>query len=237
MSQVEPPRIAALLAQAATSITAARTTHDMVEAIVAAAPDAVPGFDHASVTIRGKDGQNETYAASSNVVEKLDLIQYDCGEGPCLDALVDGGTVISDHMRHEHRWPSFVPRALEAGVTAQMGIGLHEVDSAGGAVLNLCSTTGDGIGPESRDLAQLFALYAATALGGRHNEEHLTTALSSRKVIGQAVGILMERYRINESNAFDYLVRVSSTANIKLRDVAAEVVTQSDTRYTTDPPH
>jgi AmiR/NasT family two-component response regulator len=75
-------------------------------------------------------------------------------------------------------------------------------------------------------MAALFAAHAGLALGRAQREDQLRTALASRQLIGQAVGIIMERYRMDETRAFDYLARVSSHGNIKLREVAREVVDQ-----------
>ena len=52
-------------------------------------------------------------------------------------------------------------------------------------------------------------------------------ALSTRKVIGQAIGVIRERYGVGEDRAFQYLVRAASTSNTKLRDVALELVGQT----------
>lgn len=82
--------------------------------------------------------------------------------------------------------------------------------------------------PEAEWTAELFAARAAIALGNARERENLNQALHSRKVIGQAVGILMERYAMNEDRAFAFLVRVSSHANIKLRDVAQELVNRAN---------
>ena len=68
-------------------------------------------------------------------------------------------------------------------------------------------------------------------LGHAQQEDQLNQALQSRKVIGQAIGILMERYRIDADRAFQFLMRASSSSNIKLRDVADEIVSTSIERY------
>ena len=98
--------------------------------------------------------------------------------------------------------------------------------------LNLFSFTTEGIDTEALDIASLFATQVALALGWVHTEEQMKSALSTRKEIGQAIGVVMERFQISDEKAFAFLLRVSSSRNIKLRDVAHELVTQSDTRYT-----
>src|SRR5690606_1122688 len=86
--------------------------------------------------------------------------------------------------------------------------------------LNLYSTQTDTIDPDVQHVAELFATHAALALGRARHVEDLNTALQTRKVIGQAIGIVMERYQLDEDRAFQFLVRVSSHSNVKLRDVA-----------------
>lgn len=226
-----PPGLAAAIAQAARTINTPRSLSETLEAIVTAASRTVPGFEHVSVSIARPDGTVETRAASDASALELDEYQYDAGEGPCLEALATGGVVAAEDVRHEQRWPTYVARAARAGVTAQMGVHLHR-DRGTVSALNLYKTTGPGIDLEAREVAEIFATHAALALARSRNEQQLNIALSTRRLIGQATGIVMERYQINERRAFDFLVRVSNTGNIKLRDVSEELVTETDARYT-----
>jgi GAF domain-containing protein len=177
----------------------------------------------------------QTRAASSRSVEKLDLVQYQAAEGPCFEAFIRPTVVAVPSLRRETRWPTYVPRAVRAGVTAQMGVPLRQGDKVRGA-LNLYSTTAEGIDPDAIDIATLFATHVALALGWARTEEELTEALATRKTIGQAIGIVMERYQIDEQKAFAFLARVSQNGNVKLREVAQELVTQSHHRYTVEDP-
>ena len=90
------------------------------------------------------------------------------------------------------------------------------------------STSGDQVDPDVQHLAELFATHAALALGRARQDEDLQTALGTRKVIGQALGIVMERYQLDEDRAFQFLVRVSSQGNVKLRDIAQEIVDRAN---------
>ncbi len=94
--------------------------------------------------------------------------------------------------------------------------------------LNFYSTTSPTVDPQAQPIADLFATHAALALGNAREKETLNEALLTRQVIGQAVGIVMERYKIGSDRAFEFLVRASSVANVKLRDVAQELVSQRD---------
>jgi AmiR/NasT family two-component response regulator len=110
-----------------------------------------------------------------------------------------------------------------------MGLRLHVQDKTVGG-LNLYSTRSEVIDPEVAHAAVLFATHAAVALGRVRQEEDLLAALHARKVIGQAVGIVMERFTIAEAAAFAYLTRVSQHTNVRLRDVAEELVNQAEER-------
>jgi len=142
-----------------------------------------------------------------------------------MQALVGDGVVIVDHAT-EQRWPAYMARALETGLRAQMGLQQYNHEGVLGS-LNLYSTESETIAEEAPMIAELFAAHAAIALGHVREVGQLRDALSTRKVIGQAIGVIMERYGMGEDRAFQYLIRASSTSNTKLRDVALEVVGQT----------
>jgi GAF domain-containing protein len=172
-----------------------------------------------------------TRAMSDPVVGELDRLQYEFGEGPCLHAMDSGETVRVPDARHEQRWPSFIPAAVRLGLRSQLGVRLNVAEQTIGA-LNVYSFSADAIGPDSEQLAELFAAHAALTLGHAERLENLNAALASRKTIGLALGILMERLEIDEDRAFAYLTRMSASTETKLRDVAAQVVDEVETRHT-----
>lgn len=223
------PDIADALAQAVREINAPHDLASTLDAIVHAAERSLHGIDHVGISIAHRDGKIETKAGTDQLVWELDALQYELGEGPCVHAIEKEGVTVVNDLRHEQRWPSYVPRALQRGLKAQMGLRLFvDGETLGG--LNLYSTDGDRIDPDVEHTAELFAVHAALALGRARREEKLNTALQTRKVIGQAIGIVMERYQLNEDRAFQYLVRVSQHSNIKLRDVAQRLVDQGNDR-------
>jgi GAF domain-containing protein len=198
-----------------------------LQAIVESAQRSMPGIDHVGISVAHRNGTIETRAATSDLVWQLDDLQYGLDEGPCVHAIEAEPVVKVEHARHEQRWPRYMPSACELGLRSQLGLALYnDATTLGG--LNMYSTSSDTIDPEVEDLAELFAAHAAVALGRAQREDQLRTALTSRQLIGQAVGIVMERYGMDETRAFDYLARVSSHSNVKLRDVAQEVVDQSN---------
>jgi GAF domain-containing protein len=228
------PDLVASLAQATREISTNGKLPAVLDTIVHAAQQSLPGVDHVGISVTHKDGRVETLAATDPFVTALDELQYELDEGPCLTAIFDSGIVTIDDASHEQRWPRFIPRAVELGLRSQIGLRLYvENQTLGG--LNLYSTAVDTIDPDVLATAELFAAHAALALGKARHEENLYSALFTRKVIGQAIGIIMERYELDEDKAFQYLARVSQHSNHKLRDVAAEMVQQANERNR--PPH
>lgn len=215
--------LTAALADAAHTIRVEQDVDSVLNDIVRAAVASLPGIDHAGVTIIQRSREYVTRASTDVLVEQLDALQYSLGEGPCVYAMEAERLVVVNHARHEQRWPKYMPRAVELGLRAQMGLQLvldeHKI---GG--LNLYSTETDEIDPDVAHGAELLAAHAALALGFARRNEDLNTALGTRKIIGQAIGLVMAEFTVTEDQAFAYLRRVSSTSNTKLRDVAAKIV-------------
>jgi GAF domain-containing protein len=218
--------MAQAVAAAARSMNQGHTLHEALQTIVRVARESVPGFEEVGISELHKDGSIETRAATGELVYQLDKLQYDVGEGPCVDTLRGVDVVSVPQLRHELRWPRYVPSAVRLGVRSQLAVKLFLDDTGTLGGLNLYSTVSDDIDPQAEAIAELFAAHAAIALGNAHARETLNEALQSRKVIGQAIGILMERYEMNDERAFAFLVRASSHSNLKLRDIAQELVDQ-----------
>lgn len=219
------PDLATVLTEAARAVHTAGSLEETLHTIVTVLRDTLPEIDHVGITLVHRKGSLETAAGTDPFVETLDRLQYDVGEGPCLTALEDGrpDTVLVEHARHEGRWHEFIPGAVAHGLRSQLGVRMFVNDHTVG-VLNLYSTSHDEIGADSRHLAELFATHAALAYGHSRKLDDLAGAVESRQVIGQATGIVMERYGVGPDRAFEYLVRVSGTTETKLRDVARELV-------------
>jgi GAF domain-containing protein len=218
--------LALALREASRSINSPHSLDATLEMIVEVAANSVPGIDHVGISVAHKDGRLETVAASDRFVNELDELQYKFGEGPCVHAIEADAIVVVPDARHEQRWPRFIREAVARGLRSQLGLRLHADDHTMGA-LNLYSVSQDDIPDETTSMAEMFAAQAALALGHTLREHGLTEALISRKVIGQALGILMERYHLSEDRAFTFLVRTSSQTNTKLRTVAEQIVSQS----------
>jgi len=225
-------QIARALTESAKAISNSHSVEDTLNAIVQEACRSVPGFNHIGVSVIHRDGKIETMAGTDLLVWELDELQYKLSEGPCVDSMTDDKTMILvEHAQHEQRWPRFMPQAVQQGLRAQLALRLYtDGETLGG--LNLYSTEAESVDEDAIEIAELFASHAAIALGHARHEHNLNEALVSRKIIGQAIGIVMERYQISEDRAFHFLVRASSTSNIKLRTVAQEVVDTANERFT-----
>jgi GAF domain-containing protein len=226
---LSPPEIRAAIAAAAGSLHEPSVdSQDVLQIIAETARTSIPGLDQVGISTMDKNGTFTTRAAAGDLVRELDAIQYDLGEGPCVDTMTNSQVQVVPSLRHEQRWPRYIARAVALGVRSQMAVHLY-LDAKGTiGGLNLYSTTGDTIEREAESLAELFAAHAAIALSTASEVENLNQALVSRKVIGQAIGILMERYDITEDRAFAFLVRASSHGNLKLCRIAERLVEEKN---------
>ena len=192
-------------------------------AIVARMGELVPEADAVSLTLTGRNGPR-TLASSGSVAEELDGLQYELGEGPCLLVSETGGWLRCGEVGTDPRWPVWGPRAAELGARSLLSVAVSDPDGLLG-LLNVYSEQPGGFADRDVvDLALVYAVHATTALVSARRASTLQTAVTSRHVIGMAQGIAMERYGIDQHQSFELLRRLSSTTNIKLRDVAAEIV-------------
>jgi transcriptional regulator with GAF, ATPase, and Fis domain len=187
------------------------------------AVETIDGCDHAGISFL-KGRKVDTPAASDDVPRKVDAIQYEVAEGPCLDAIRDNHVFETGDLGHERRWPHFATRAQEeTGITSMLCFRLFVAGDTLGA-LNLYSKANDAFGEESRTVGLVFASHAAVALSNAMHGEQMEEALQSRDLIGQAKGMLMAREGVSAEQAFDMLRRASQRLNVKLRDVAQSMV-------------
>jgi len=192
-----------------------------LQAITAAALAAVPGADSVSISfVEGR--QVRPRAATDGLPQEIDDLQSRLEEGPCLDALRRQTTVQVEDYEHEDRWPRFAAEARRQGVRSSLSFQLFvEGDDLG--ALNLYARVPHAFDQESEVIGQVFASHASIALSAAQNEQNLRRAIDKRDLIGQAKGILMERYKLTAGQAFHLLVRSSSHTNRKLFDIADEL--------------
>jgi GAF domain-containing protein len=177
--------------------------------------------DHGSITVIGSRNRLETIASTDRLAEQLDKEQYKLREGPCYDSSWHAQTLTSSSVADDERWPRWAARANALGVVSLLAVELTTVDDQRLGSINSYWTRPRDITPDDAAFMSIFARHAALALAQAWDEDGLNVALDGRKLIGQAQGILMERYDLDEARAFEVLRRYSQDHNIKLRDVAA----------------
>ncbi len=213
---------AEIFAEVARSLLAEEDVQHTLQKIVDLAVETLDGCDCAGITFL-KGREFSTPAASSDVPRKVDAIQYETGEGPCLDAIREHEVFRTGDLGEERRWPKFSARAQrETGVRSMLCFRLF-VDGDTLGALNLYSKAADAFDDRSMAVGLVFAAHAAVALSSALHDEQMEEALQSRDVIGQAKGILMAREHVNADEAFDMLRRASQRVNVKLRDIARQI--------------
>jgi GAF domain-containing protein len=194
-----------------------------LQAITASAVGTVPHAEECGITYVAGRRKVEPRAWTSDLPRDVDALQERIGQGPCLDAVREQEVVRVDDVAADERWPEFAARAAELGVGSMMCFQLFvEGDNLG--ALNLYSRSPRSFDDESEEIGRMFASHAAVALAGAEHEHNLRAGMGNRDVIGQAKGILMERYKISADQAFGVLTRASQELNLKLVDVARELV-------------
>jgi hypothetical protein len=227
---IQPDQADALvlaLRRAARDLVSRRSISDLEQVltqIVATAVDTVPGVDAGGISMT-ENGHVTSRSPTNDDIRKLDDIQAQLHEGPCISAIEfppDDGVVMAQDLTRPpdaDRWPHFAPQAVAHGYQSILSTQLSP-DGGTRAALNLYSRAANTFDESARTLAGLFGLQAALLLYGANHARHLGQALESRDLIGQAKGILMERYRVNSEEAFRMLVSSSQNTNIKLVEVA-----------------
>jgi GAF domain-containing protein len=194
------------------------------EAVVALAMSTI-GCEHAGLTVFAKGGDSPftSMAPSDEAVELADKLQHELRQGPCVEAAWEQDTFVAGDLGADPRWPTWGPAAADLGLRSLLATRLTSGGQALGA-LNLYSERVREFDADDRDLAQVFALHAASTLLTVRERENLRVAVDARTLIGQAQGIIMERFGIDADRAFGVLRRYSQDRNIKIRALAEEVV-------------
>jgi transcriptional regulator with GAF, ATPase, and Fis domain len=199
--------------------------------IVQMAGDLLPAFEHAAISSVHRNRRIDTVASSDEVGNIVDQVQYETGQGPCLSAIREDPMYVSGDLGVEERWPQFTRRVVaETGVRSMLSLQLFTSEDALGA-LNLYSHSRNAFDDRAMAFGGVLAAHAAIAMSAAddHAEvEQLEEALASSRVIGTAQGILMVQARVDQRQAFRILVQGSQRMNMKLRDLAARIVSAEE---------
>ena len=199
-----------------------------LDRLVLVAVERVPGVRWASVSmLRG--GRFTTAASTDDKAVRADVLQYEIGSGPCVDAVLQDSVYVTGKVCSDPRWSEWGQRvSTEVGVNSVLAQRLHLQDEGGVvAGLNLYSDEYDAFDRAAVGVALILATHGGLALSqslASHRAGTLTKALRSNREIGMAMGILMQHHRFTREEAFDVLRVASQNSNRKLADIAAEVV-------------
>jgi GAF domain-containing protein len=218
--------LAQRMAELARASAAPRTVDDVLTDVTGAAMELITGADTAGVLLIGKGGKFESLAGTSDLPHQLDELQMTLNEGPCVEAAIDELIVRTDDFRAEQRWPSYSAAVVEIGVLSGLSFKLYTAGRTAGA-LNLFAFKPHAFDAGDETTGVVLAAHAAAAILASRQGEQLESALTTRDRIGQAKGIIMERFGVDDLKAFEMLRTLSQDSNTRLVDVAKRVI---DTR-------
>ncbi len=199
---------------------------DNLSWVTHAVVDTVPGIHCASISLISDAGALSTVGATHPLALKADSLQYSLDGGPCADVAQGTPVVRSRDVRHDPRWPRYGARVAALGLRGQTAL-MIRVRTLRLGSLNMYSKHAGLLSTDELAFAQGHAAQAATGILLSRQVATLGDAMASRSIISQAIGVVRERYSLSEERAFQYLVRVSQTSNVKLRDIAGEIVAQT----------
>ncbi|MBD3924961.1 GAF and ANTAR domain-containing protein [Nocardioides cavernae] len=215
---------AVLLAALADELSQPRSEESTARAVTHRALDHVSDADCVSITLRAGQDRFFTVGATDDLSERLDHLQYELGEGPCVEAADGHDWYRSGEVGVDPRWPRWGPRAHQLGAGSLLSVRLVSGGSSIGALNFYSLAEGRFDDREELDFAVVYSTHVAIALANIRELSGLETAIHNRHLIGVAQGILIERFGLDLPGAFDVLRRYSSSTNTKLAQVAEEVV-------------
>lgn len=179
---------------------------------------------HAGITLlRGRGRRFMPLAPTDAAVLRADALQDELSEGPCVDATTLGRSVVSNDVVGDERWPRWAPHVVDLGLGSILSSTMQSGRRRLGAI-NVYGPAGHEFSSDDIERGRALAHYASVALRLSEKVEGLRLALETRTGIGQAQGVLMERYRIDAERAFDILKRFSQDENMRLVKVADRIV-------------
>ncbi|MCV7217799.1 GAF and ANTAR domain-containing protein [Mycobacterium crocinum] len=215
--------LAGRMAELARAVAGPKSVQDVLSEVTSAAVELIPGIDTAGILLVSRGGRFESLAGTSELPHDLDELQRILDEGPCLAAATGELVVQVDDFRADTRWPAYAAGAIKIGVLSGMSYRLYTSDQTAGA-LNLFGFEPRAWDEESVMTGSVLAAHAAAALLASRHAEQMHSAVVSRDRIGQAKGIIMERFKVDETAAFELMRRLSQERNTKLADIADRII-------------
>jgi GAF domain-containing protein len=199
-------------------------TDSVLTELLRSAVAGIPGADSAGITVAYRDGKVTNAIATDHYPVQLDEIQQRRKQGPCLSADWEHHVIRINDMAVEDRWPYFCRDTLEETlIRSVMSFRLFADQHKMGA-LNFYAEQPNAFDDEAAELGVIFATHTALAWSMVRRNEEFRSALASRDLIGQAKGMVMERFKIDAVQAFELLKRLSQSSNTALAEVAKQLV-------------
>jgi ANTAR domain/GAF domain len=211
------------LADIAEALHAEPTPTRTAEEIIAFAQREIDA-DYAGLTLIRSRNRLDTIAPTDPLVVQVDVLQYELDEGPCRDSSWHRQTLISEDLAADLRWPQWAPKVVALGIKSVLAVELTGSEGRRIGSINMYWLRPRTFASDDVAFANLFARHAAIGLANSMDMAGLNVALDGRKLIGQAQGILMERFALDEARAFEVLRRYSQDHNMKLRHVAKHLI-------------
>jgi GAF domain-containing protein len=193
--------------------------------VTASCVNLIDGVESADLLMISGADHFRSVAATSQLAVDIDDLQQQFREGPCVDAALGNSPVLSNDLREDERWPCFKRAAVAAGVHSLMSFQLYTHNARMGA-LNLFALKPDVFTAEAEAVGAMLATHAAIALIADDERLQFRSALASRDVIGQAKGVIMERFDVDAVRAFELLTRLSQNTNTRLAEIAEEIISR-----------
>ncbi|MGH3502101.1 MAG: GAF and ANTAR domain-containing protein [Nocardioidaceae bacterium] len=222
---MQEERFAAAFAEMALDLSDGAGEAETVDRVTEYALHSV-GCDYAGVMLVHRHQHIEVAASTDPLVAKIEQLQLDFGEGPCMAAITQHDSFLVNDTRTDDRWPQWAAQVATLGVRSVLSVRLFTRQTDLGS-LNLFALQPDAFDHDDDAVAHILAQHASVALAAARQESTLWQAIDARKLIGQAQGILMERFDLTAEDAFSVLRRYSQDNNVKLREVAQRLL---DTR-------
>jgi GAF domain-containing protein len=213
--------VASALAEAATDMAAQPDVAATLDSICTHAVSSI-GADSSGILLL-RNRRITIAALSDPEIALAEDAQTETGQGPCLETVRRSETFCVPDMRQEPRWPDWSARMVTLGWLSALSVRLTDGSRTIGS-LNLFSRAANAFDEHDIEVAHIFARHASIALKAAKEEETLHQAISARHLVGVAQGILMERYQIDVTTAFEVMKRHSQQNNVKLHRIAAHVV-------------
>lgn len=196
----------------------------VIQAINLGAVDMVAGAQYAGISVLDSDGHLTSVGPTHRYPTVLDTVQGETREGPSLSVQHDQQLIRIDDLQQDLRWPEFRRLALVRTPIRSI-VCVHMFGETGPtATLSFQADRPNAFTAESVEMAQIMAAHATMAWNLRQREQQFSAALLSRDIIGQAKGMLMERFGVDAVDAFELLKRLSQESNMKLAQVAQNIL-------------